>query len=70
MWKTIDLFAQPTPFYLIPPFCHPPFIKNFSDHPTPLFLENLEDLIPPLLKKGGSHYAVMADYVTTCLRSP
>ena len=67
MWKTIDIFAQPAHFCLISPFWIPPFIKHFSDHPP--FLENLEDLIPPL-KKGGSHYAVMADYVTNCLRSP
>ena len=69
MWKTIDLCAQPTPFYLILSLfgTHPLYKKFFQ---PPSFLENLEDLIPPLLKKGGSHYAVMADYVTTCLRSP
>ena len=67
MWKTIEILAQPTPFYLIPPFWNPlpTFIKKFSD---PLsFLQNLEDLIS--LKKGGFHYAVIADYLTTCLRN-
>ena len=57
------LFGTPPP---------PPIYKTFFRPSCPPLFGKFGNLIPPtlLLKKGGSHSAIMAIYVTTCLRIP